>query len=259
LIEGKSMAGMLAGKSVMATGAGSGIGRAAAQIMAREGARLLLADINLASAEETVDLVRGAGGEAAAVACDVSSETEVDAAVMMAVRLYGRLDGAFNNAGFPEKPVGILGGTEEEFDRILTVNVKGVWFCLRAQIRQMQKQGGTGAIVNTASTAGLRGAVMMPAYSAAKHAVIGMTKSVALELARTGLRVNAICPGVVDTPMAQGIMEGDARVRRGFLAAQPGGRFGEPREIGEATAWLLSDAASFVTGVAMPVDGGMTG
>ena len=253
------MTGLLAGKCVMVTGAGSGIGRAAARIMAREGARLLLADIDLASAEETADLVRGAGGEAVAVVCDVAREAEVDAAVASAVRSYGRLDGAFNNAGFPEKPVGILGSTEGTFDRVLTVNVKGVWFCLRAQIRQMQRQGGTGAIVNTASTAGLRGAVMMPAYSAAKHAVIGMTKSVALELARTGLRVNAVCPGVVDTPMAQGVMEGDERVRRGFLAAQPGGRFGEPREIGEAAAWLLSDAASFVTGIAMPVDGGMTG
>jgi NAD(P)-dependent dehydrogenase (short-subunit alcohol dehydrogenase family) len=252
------MSDSLTGKVIMATGAASGIGRAACQIFAREGARVLVTDRDPAGGGETVDLIRRAGGTAEFRATDVANHDQVEAAVAFAVATWGRLDGAFNNAGAPEAFTPLLEASEATFDRIMAVNVRGVWLCLRAQVRQMRAQGGGGAIVNTASTAGLKGAGLMAIYSASKHAVIGLTKSAALEFARTGPRVNALCPGVVETPMMRAVAADD-RARRAFLAAQPGGRFGTPEEIGEAAAWLLSDAAAFVTGVAMAVDGGMTG
>ena len=251
------MSARLTGKVVMATGAASGIGRAACRIFAREGATVLVTDLDAAGGAETVDLIRQAGGTADFILVDVADRSQVEAAVDHAVACYGRLDGAFNNAAVPEHFTSLLEASEESFDRIMAVNVRGVWHCLRAQARQMRRQGGGGAIVNTASTAGLRGTALMAIYSASKHAVIGLTKSAALEFARTGPRVNAVCPGVVETPMMQSVAADD-RARRAFLASQPNGRFGTPEEIGEAAAWLLSDAAAFVTGVAMPVDGGMT-
>jgi NAD(P)-dependent dehydrogenase (short-subunit alcohol dehydrogenase family) len=252
------MSNSLTGKVIMATGAASGIGRAACLIFAREGARVLVTDRDPAGGAETVDLIRRAGGAAEFLATDVADQDQVEAAVAFAVATWGRLDGAFNNAGVPEAFTPLLEATDETFDRIMAVNVRGVWLCLRAQVRQMRSQGGGGSIVNTASVAGLKGAGLMAIYSASKHAVIGLTKSAALEFARTGPRVNALCPGVVETPMMRTVAADD-RARRAFLAAQPGGRFGTPEEIGEAAAWLLSDAAAFVTGVAMAVDGGMTG
>ena len=242
---------------IMTTGAASGIGRAACLIFAREGAKVLVTDIDSVGGAQTVELIRQAGGIGAFIATDVSKAAQIEAAIDFAVEVFGRLDGAFNNAAAPERFTPLLEGTEETFDRLMSINVKGVWRCMRAQVRQMRRQGGGGAIVNTASTAGLRGAGLMPIYSASKHAVIGLSKSAAMEFAKTGPRVNALCPGVIDTPMMQGVAS-DERARRAFLAAQPNGRFGRPEEIGEAAAWLLSDAASFVTGVAMPVDGGMT-
>ena len=241
----------------MATGAASGIGRAACLIFAREGAKVLVTDIDATGGAETVDLIRQAGGTANFIATDVADRGQVEAAVAFAVATYGRLDGAFNNAALPERFTPLLEAREDTFDRIMAVNVRGVWYCLRAQARQMRRQGGGGSIVNTASTAGLRGAGMMAIYSASKHAVIGLSKSAAMEFAKTGPRVNALCPGAVDTPMMQGVASA-VRARRAFLASQPNGRFGRPEEIGEAAAWLLSDAASFTTGLAMAVDGGMT-
>ena len=249
---------MLKDKVVMVTGGGAGIGRATALILAREGARVVIAERNGKAGEESVALIEQAGGEAAFALCDVAKESDVEAAVALAVSRFGRLDGAFNNAASPENIGGLFQSTENDFDRIMAVNVKAVWFCLRAQISQMQKQGdGLGAIVNTSSGAGLRGMAAMPVYSASKHAVVGMTKSVALEFAATGIRINAVCPGVVDTAMIDGVIGGNEKLRRGFVASQPNGRMAAPSEIGEAVAWLLSDAASFVTGIAMPVDGGM--
>jgi NAD(P)-dependent dehydrogenase (short-subunit alcohol dehydrogenase family) len=251
------MSGLLAGKVVMVTGAASGIGRASSAIFAREGARVVVCDVNRDGGEETVERVRAAGGEAAFIATDVSDESQVDAAVAFAVSTFGRLDGGFNNAALPEPLTGFLDATEAMYDNVMRVNVKGVWLCMRAQIRQMQSQGPGGAIVNTASAAGLRAVTKMAIYAASKHAVVGMTRSAALEFARSGLRVNAVCPGAIETPMLDSIVNVSNRVREAFLDSQPNKRFGQPSEIGEAVAWLLSDAASFVTAHTMSVDGGM--
>jgi NAD(P)-dependent dehydrogenase (short-subunit alcohol dehydrogenase family) len=251
------MGGLLAGKVVMVTGAASGIGRAAAIVFAHQGAKVVVTDIDPHGAV-TVERIRQADGIAEFVLTDVSDQAQVEAAVAFAAKTYGRLDGAFNNAAVPERLTRLLEGTEADFDRIMSINVKGLWMCMRAQIRQMQAQGGGGSIVNTASTAGLRGSARMSIYSASKHAVIGFTKSAALEFARSGPRINAICPGVIETPMLRHVVAGDERASRAFLASQPNGRLGNPDEIGEAAAWLLSDAASFVTGTAMIVDGGQT-
>ena len=228
----------------MATGAASGIGRAACLAFAREGAAVLLTDINRDGGEETDALVRDAEGQAEFFSLDVSDAHQAEAAVARAVALFGRLDGAFNNVAMPERFTRFL---DVSFDRLFAVNVRGVWQCMRAQIRQTRDQGDGGAIVNTSSSAGLRGAEAMAIYAATKLAVIGLSKSVALELARTGPRINAICPGVVDTPMMQSVAS-DARAKDAFLAAQSNGRFGRPGVVGEAAAWLLSDAASLVTG-----------
>ena len=251
------MAGSLAGKVIVITGAASGIGRATALICAREGAKVVVADRDRAGGEQTVGMVRDGGGQGSFVAVDVSNEDQVNAMVAHAVQTYGRLDGAFNNAAIGEAITGLLDETNAMYDSMMDVNVRGVWLCLRAQIRQMQAQGGGGAIVNTSSAVGIQGTTKMAIYGATKHAVIGLTKAAALEFARTGLRVNAVCPGVIETPMLHGVIGQSERLQQGFMASQPNRRFGQPEEIGEAVAWLLSDAASLVTGIAMSVDGGL--
>jgi len=248
--------GTLDGKVILVTGAASGIGRAASIVCAREGARIVVVDLNQDGAAETERLIAANGGQARAVRCNVADAGEAAAAVTHAVEGYGRLDGAFNNAGIVEPSTRFTAAEEDTFDRVMAVNVKGVWNCMRAELRQMATQG-HGAIVNTASVAGLRSAGRMAIYSASKHAVVGLTKSAALEYARSGLRINAVCPGVIDTPMLQSIVNDADRPKDSFVRQQPNRRLGQPEEIGEAVAWLLSDAASFVTGVAMPVDGGM--
>jgi NAD(P)-dependent dehydrogenase (short-subunit alcohol dehydrogenase family) len=207
---------------------------------------------------ETVSMIKDAGGEAAFTRCDVAKSAEAEALVAAAVNAFGRLDGAYNNAGVAGKIARTADDTEENFDHIMAVNLRGVWLCMKYEIIQMVKQGQGGAIVNTASAAGLVGSHGMPAYTASKHGVIGLTRTAALEYARAGIRVNAVCPGVIDTAMVAGMVSTHPRLKDALLSVEPVARMGKPSEIAEAVTWLLSDAASFVTGAAMPVDGGMT-
>lgn len=250
------MAGLVQGKVALVTGGSSGIGRATSLIFAREGAKVVVADVLVEGGEETVRLIKAAGGDAIFVKADMSKAADIEAMVQKAVSTYGRLDCAHNNAG-------IEGGTgktgdykEEDWDRVMLINLKGVWLCMKYEIQQMLKQGG-GVIVNTASDAGLLGVPQMPAYVASKHGVVGLTKTAALEYAKSGIRVNAVCPGVINTPMVERITgQRPGRAER-MAAVEPVGRMGKPEEIGEAVVWLCSDAASFVTGLPMAVDGGI--
>ncbi|HEV8713377.1 MAG TPA: SDR family oxidoreductase [Candidatus Binatia bacterium] len=250
------MAGLVDGKIALVTGAGSGIGRATALTFAREGAKVVVADVVVEGGEETVRLIKAAGGEALFVKADMAKATEVEAMVQKAVATYGRLDCAHNNAGIEGATGRTADYREEDWDRVISINLTGVWFCLKYEIAQMLKQGG-GAIVNTASDAGLLGVPQMPAYVASKHGVVGLTKTAALEYAKSGIRVNAVCPGVIKTPMVDRITGQRAGRAERMAAAEPVGRMGKPEEIAEAVVWLCSEAASFVTGLPMPVDGGI--
>ncbi len=251
------MAGSLQDKVAIVTGVASGIGRAAALVFAREGATVVAADVTADEGEAVVKSIREGGGKATFVRCDISRAADVEALVAAAVRAYGRLDCAFNNAGIIGKLARTAEETEENFDRIITIDLKGPWLCMKYEILQMLKQGKGGAIVNTASAAGLVGSHGMPTYTAAKHGVVGLTRTAALEYAKAGIRINAVCPGIVDTPMTQGIMAQHPRMAQA-TGIMPLGRNCRPEEIAEAAAWLCSDAASFVTGHAMAVDGGLT-
>ncbi|GIX49235.1 MAG: short chain dehydrogenase [Candidatus Tectimicrobiota bacterium] len=251
------MAGCLAGKVVLVTGAASGIGRATALACAREGARVVVADTAAAGGEETVARIRQAGGEARFVRADVTRAAEVEALVAEAVAAYGRLDCAHNNAGIEGPLAPTAEYPEEAWDRVLAVNLKGVWLCMKYEIAQMLRQGG-GAIVNTASLAGLVGARRLAAYVASKHGVVGLTRAAALEYAKAGIRVNAVCPGIIRTAMVQRMfLERNPQAEERLAASEPMGRLGTPEEVAEAVVWLCSDAASFVTGHALSVDGGL--
>jgi NAD(P)-dependent dehydrogenase (short-subunit alcohol dehydrogenase family) len=251
------MAGRVDGKVALVTGAGSGIGRATALTFAREGAKIVVADIVVAGGEETVRMIKAAGGDAVFVKVDASKAAEVEAMVKKVVDTYGRLDCAFNNAGIEGAITPTADYTEEDWDRVIAINLKGVWLCMKAEIPQMLKQGG-GAIVNTASVAGLVGFQGLSAYVASKHGVNGLTKTAALEYAKSGIRVNAVCPGVINTPMVQRAFGASPQLSETFVAIEPVGRLGKPEEIAEAVVWLCSDAASFVTGLPMAVDGALT-
>src|SRR5437867_8084998 len=248
------MAGWLAEKVAFVTGAGSGIGRASALTFAREGAKVVVADVVVEGGEETVGMIKRAGGEALFVRADVSQAAEVEALINKTLATYGRLDCAHNNAGIEGAVATTAECTEENWDRIIIINLKGVWLCMKYEIPQMLKQGG-GAIVNTASTAGLVGLEGSPAYCASKGGVIQLTRAAALDYAKVGIRVNAVCPGVIRTPMVERLVGTEAEA--GLIAMEPIGRMGKPEEVAEAVVWLCSDAASFVTGNAMPVDGGL--
>ena len=244
---------LLNGKIAIITGAGAGIGRAAAQAFAREGARLMLADIR--GADETAELIKSAGGSAIALKCDVSSAVEVESLVRETIAAYGRFDCAVNNAGIESRIANTADITEAEFDRQMAVNLKGVWLCLKYELPQMVKHGG-GAIVNTSSGAGISGAPGWSAYSAAKHGVVGITKCAAVEYARAGIRVNAVCPGPIDSPMGKRIAADNPGYRDILIAHTPNGRLGQPEEVAQAALWLCSDGASLVNGAILAVDGG---
>ena len=252
------MAGQLEGKVALVTGGSSGIGRASSLSFAREGAKVVVADINSDGGEETVSSIQEAGGESTFVHVDVSRNANVEAMVRKVVEVYGRIDCAHNNAGIEgEITARVHQYSEDTWDRLMDINLKGVWLCMKYEITEMLRQGG-GAIVNTASVAGLVGSRMLSAYTASKHGVVGLTRVAALEYAQDGIRVNAVCPGIIDTPMVQRLITGMEGYESRIPSRQPVGRLGTPQEVAEAVVWLSSDAASFVTGHAMTVDGAVT-
>jgi NAD(P)-dependent dehydrogenase (short-subunit alcohol dehydrogenase family) len=242
------------GKVALVTGAASGIGRATAVAFAASGAAVVVADLDAARGEETVALAKAAGGRAVFQRCDVAAATDVEALVARAVKEFGRLDFAHNNAG-----INSLAADEWEtrhWDRSVGVNLTGVMLCMRAEAEVMLKQG-KGSIVNTASINGLVGNASQPAYTATKHAVVGLTRHGALKWARKGVRVNCVCPGVIDTPMVEGVAA-RPEIRKIMENMTPLGRFGQPDEVAAGVLWLCSDAASFVTGHPLVIDGGAT-
>jgi NAD(P)-dependent dehydrogenase (short-subunit alcohol dehydrogenase family) len=246
----------LAGKVALVTGGGSGIGRAAAIRFGKAGAIVVVADRNAAAAELTVLEIIQAKGEAFALEVDVGNERQVAEMVATIARRHDRLDCAFNNAGVIEAfGTRLADATVEDWDRVMGVNLKGVWICMKHEIRQMLLQGG-GSIVNTASAVGLRGSPGAAIYCASKHGVIGLTQSAALQYAKDGIRVNAVCPGVIRTAMVEEMSRSDPAYESSRSAFIPMGRFGAPDEIAQAVVWLCSGAASYANGLAMNIDGG---
>jgi NAD(P)-dependent dehydrogenase (short-subunit alcohol dehydrogenase family) len=251
------MPGLLQGKVALVTGGGSGIGRATSLRLGREGAKVMIADYAPEGAERAVKLIKDTGGEAACVAADVSISQQVEATIRKTIETYGRLDYAFNNAGIE----GTIGDTanypEDVFDRTIAINLKAVWLCMKYEIPQMLKIGG-GAIVNTASTLGLVAIEGASAYTAAKHGVVGLTRTAALEFAQKNIRVNCVCPGFIRTAMIERALDRSLIAEDQMIAIEPLGRLGKPEEIAEGVLWLLSNSSSFVTGHTLTIDGGWT-
>jgi NAD(P)-dependent dehydrogenase (short-subunit alcohol dehydrogenase family) len=244
-------------KIALITGAGSGIGRATALAFASQGAKVVVSDINRKTGEETAQQIRGEGGEAIFIASDVSDESQVEAMVAQSVEHYGRLDFAFNNAGLTQNSQPLAEQPSDTYDKLFDVSVRGVWLSMRAEIDQMLRQG-HGNIVNMGSMSAVNGIAGLTTYTASKHAVLGLTRGAALDYAQRGIRINAVGPGTIDTPMIQRFIElaGTDKVMEPIRAAHPIGRTGRPEEVAEAVLWLCSDASSFVLGQILMVDGG---
>jgi NAD(P)-dependent dehydrogenase (short-subunit alcohol dehydrogenase family) len=245
------------GQVALVTGASSGMGLASVQAFAAAGAAVVMADINTKALLRAHDALVSAGHQALAVACDVADEAQVAAMIERTVATFGRLDMAFNNAGIQVPPSDAADETAENFDRVNAVNLRGVWTCMKHELKQMRAQG-SGAIVNCSSLGGLVGLPSRAAYHASKHGVIGLTRSAAVEYAPRGVRINAVCPGTIETPMVSDMLATQADAMKEILRDQPIGRLGRSEEIADAVLWLCSPGASFVLGVALPVDGGFT-
>jgi NAD(P)-dependent dehydrogenase (short-subunit alcohol dehydrogenase family) len=245
----------LEGKVAMVTGGGSGIGRATSLAFAGEGAKVVVADVVVGGGEETARMIRDAHGQAIFVAVDVSNVEQVKAMVDKTVEVFGRLDCAANNAGISPAPISISRCTEEAWDSVIDINLKGVFLCMKFEVPRMLKGGG-GSIVNTASMVGLVGDGGHPAYAASKHGVVGLTKTAAIMYGKSGIRVNAVCPGVIRTPMSERSFAEHPELRAVSIGMAPMDRAAEPEEVARAIVWLCSNEASFITGHALPVDGG---
>lgn len=244
--------GAFENKVVIITGSSSGIGRATAMAFAREGAKVIVSDIHEKEGQETVDEIKSKKGEAHFIKCDVSSEPEVKNLVDKTIEKYGRLDCAYNNAGIEGSPCSTVECSTENWDRTININLKGVWLCMKYEIPAMLKNG-KGSIVNCSSIAGLVGFETIPAYVASKHGVIGLTETAALEFAKQNVRVNAVCPGAIHTPMLERFTKGEEQL---MADQDPMGRVGRPEEIADSVLWLCSDKSSYVTGQSIAVDGG---
>lgn len=244
-------------KVALVTGGSYGIGRATAVAFAQRGASIVIADWLEDPERETLKQIEAAGSKGLFVQCDVSKTEDVKALIDQTIAAFGRIDYAFNNAGIEGTSASTHECTEANWDKTMDVNLKGVWLCMKQEIPHMLKQE-KGAIVNCASIAGLSGFIGLPAYTVSKHGVIGLTKTAALEYAKQGIRVNAVCPGVIHTAMIDRVTGNDKEVEKKYIAMEPIGRMGQPEEVAAAVVWLCSDAASFVTGHAMAVDGGFT-
>jgi NAD(P)-dependent dehydrogenase (short-subunit alcohol dehydrogenase family) len=245
----------LHGKVAIVTGGTSGIGRDSAALFAKAGAKVVVAGRRELEGKETIDLIRATGGDGLFVKTDVSKAAEVAALVKKTVDSFGRLDVAFNNAGIEGNWIPIAEQSEEDWDRTININLKGVWLCLKYEIQQMLNQGGGGAIVNMSSVAGWIGSAGAATYCASKHGVMGLTKAAALETARNGIRINVVCPAVIETPMGERVF-GAPEMKKYALNLHPIGRFGTPMEVAEAVLWMCSEQASFMTGQSLVLDGG---
>lgn len=245
-------------KAAIVTGAGSGIGRTSAMKFAEAGAKVVVADIESRSGNETVSLIKKNGGEATFIETDVSKSENVEKLVSQTVEIYNRVDIAFNNAGIEVPMAKIADILEKDWDRIININLKSVWLCMKYEIGAMLRQGGSGAIVNMSSIVGILGQQDMASYVACKHAIIGLTKTAALEYAGNGIRINAVCPVIVDTPMLERYTKGDPDKLAGLTVQYPLKRLVKPQEVADAVLWLCSDKSSYVNGHSLVLDGGFS-